>query len=188
MVARYADAPVPVTVAPFDAGGPTGADGTTSPGPGADLVDCDKIDPASWPVTGNRDRLDRMLVNLIDNAMRYAKSSVAVSVSQIGLVGRAGRDRRRPGHTTSPTGSGPSTGSPASTTPVPAAADDAGGAGLGLAIVRATAQSHGGTAHLEASPCSESGLRAVVRLPAVVALVSALTTSAGGCHRQDADP
>ena len=44
--------------------------------------------------------------------------------------------------------------------------DDAGGAGLGLAIVRATAQSHAGTAHLESSPDGASGLRAVVRLPA----------------------
>ena len=33
---------------------------------------------------GNPDRLDRMLVNLIDNAIRYAKSSVTVSVSQSG--------------------------------------------------------------------------------------------------------
>jgi signal transduction histidine kinase len=39
---------------------------------------------------------------------------------------------------------------------------DAGGAGLGLAIVRATAIAHGGTAWLEnAAP----GLRAIVRLP-----------------------
>ncbi len=38
-----------------------------------------------------------------------------------------------------------------------------GGAGLGLAIVRATAAAHGGTAWLEdAAP----GLRAMVRLPA----------------------
>jgi signal transduction histidine kinase len=41
--------------------------------------------------------------------------------------------------------------------------DSAGGAGLGLAIVRAIAQAHGGSARLEdAGP----GLRAVVLLPA----------------------
>jgi signal transduction histidine kinase len=40
---------------------------------------------------------------------------------------------------------------------------ETGGAGLGLAIVRAIARTHGGSAYLEgAAP----GLRAVVRLPA----------------------
>ena len=43
---------------------------------------------------------------------------------------------------------------------------EAGGAGLGLAIVRATAQAYAGTAHLESAPDGASGLRAVVRLPA----------------------
>ena len=51
--------------------------------------------------------------------------------------------------------------------------DEAGGAGLGLAIVRATAQAYGGMAALEpATPAddvsgSATGLRAVVRLPAI---------------------
>ena len=40
----------------------------------------------------------------------------------------------------------------------------AGGAGLGLAIVRATAHAHGGQAWLEDA---EPGLRAAVRLPVV---------------------
>jgi signal transduction histidine kinase len=42
--------------------------------------------------------------------------------------------------------------------------EDAGDAGLGLAIVRATAQAYGGTAHLEAA-APPPGLLAVVRLP-----------------------
>jgi signal transduction histidine kinase len=41
--------------------------------------------------------------------------------------------------------------------------DGSGGAGLGLAIVRATAQAHGGRAWLEDA---EPGLRAMVSLPA----------------------
>jgi signal transduction histidine kinase len=143
VVARYADSPVPVTAVTAVT---AEADGTT-------------------PVAGNRDRLDRMLVNLIDNAIRYAKSSVTVSVSQSGSWVELAVTDDGPG--------------------IPEADrerafdrfarlddartrcdDDAGGAGLGLAIVRATAQSHAGTAHLESAPDGASGLRAVVRLPA----------------------
>jgi signal transduction histidine kinase len=133
-VSRYADARIPVRLA----------------GTG----------PAE--VTGDPDSLRRMLSNLIDNATRYARSQVAVSV---GMTGKNAR--------LSVTDDGPG---------IPAAdrerafgrfsrleadrsrdSDDAGGPGLGLAIVRATAQAHGGSAWLEdAGP----GLRAVVLLPA----------------------
>ena len=48
-----------------------------------------------------------------------------------------------------------------------ARARDAGGAGLGLAIVRELVRRHGGTVRLdEADPRTGSGLRAEVRLPA----------------------
>jgi signal transduction histidine kinase len=141
VVARYADSPVPVTVAPRP-----------------------ETDPAA-EVNGNRDRLDRMLVNLIDNAIRYAKSSVTVSVGQSGSwVELAVTD------------DGPGIPEPDRERAFDRFArlddartrcdDDAGGAGLGLAIVRATAQSHAGTAHLESTTDDASGLRAVVRLPA----------------------
>ena len=113
-------------------------------------------------MTGDPDGLRRMLSNLIDNATRYARSRVAVS------VGTSGQNARL-----SVTDDGP--GIPAADrerafgrfTRLEAARsredDDEGGAGLGLAIVRATAQAHGGSAWLEdAGP----GLRAVVLLPA----------------------
>jgi len=118
-------------------------------------------------VPGDRDELDRLLVNLVDNAVRYAKSRVTVSVG------------REPGWIVlAVTDDGPG---------IPAAdlerafdrfarldgarsrdGDEAGGAGLGLAIVRATAQAYGGAVHLEpAVPAARPpGLRAVVRLPA----------------------
>jgi signal transduction histidine kinase len=120
---------------------------------------------ASGPcvVTGDVEGLRRLLRNLIENALRYAKSGVEVTA------------RREAGEavlTVSDDGPG-----------IPSAdrerafdrfvrLDDArsrdetetGGAGLGLAIVRAIARTHGGSAHLESAT---PGLRAVVRLPAV---------------------
>ena len=154
VVARYADAPVSVTLASLQGDEVSEADAATGP---------DEADQTAW-VAGNRDRLDRMLVNLIDNAVRYAKSSVVVSVSGSGSSvelavaddgpGIPEADRERAfdrfarlddARTRCP--------------------DDSGGAGLGLAIVRATAQSHGGTARLESAPGDGPGLRAVVCLP-----------------------
>ena len=121
--------------------------------------------PAPCPVTGDPEALRRMLVNLVDNAVRYASSRVTVAARPAGdavLV--------------TVTDDGP--GIPADqaeraferfTTLDDARARPDGevsGAGLGLAIVRATAHAHGGRAWLEdAGP----GLRVAVRLPAVAA-------------------
>jgi signal transduction histidine kinase len=136
-VPRYAEARVPVT----------------RPGP-------DPVAPC--PVTGDAAALDRVLVNLIDNAVRYAESAVTVGVTRadgwaeltvtddgpgipetdleraFGRFTRLDDARSRDG------------------------ADD-GGAGLGLAIVRATAEACGGSARLER--LAPAGLRAIVRLP-----------------------
>lgn len=156
VVCRYADARVPVTVPVL------GTPVPETPEPGESVV-----------VAGDRARLDRLLVNLVDNAVRYAKSSVVVSVTKDGTWAELAVTDDGPG--------------------IPAASrerafgrfarlddarsregDEAGGAGLGLAIVRATAQAYGGTAVLEAAaapspggdgPGPVSGLRAVVRLP-----------------------
>ena len=150
VVCRYADASVPVTVVVPEA-----------PATGEGVV-----------VAGDRARLDRLIVNLVDNAVRYAKSSVVISVTRDGSwaelavcddgpgIPAADRDRAfdrfaRLDDARSRDG------------------DEAGGAGLGLAIVRATAQAYGGTAALEPAtpagdlPGSGTGLRAVVRLPAI---------------------
>jgi signal transduction histidine kinase len=117
--------------------------------------------PGPCPVTGDAEGLRRMLVNLIDNALRYARSHVTVAVSPgdgSALVtvtddgpGIAPEDMERAFDRFTTLDDARARNS-----------DDAGGAGLGLAIVRATAIAHGGTAWLEdAGP----GLRAAVQLP-----------------------
>jgi signal transduction histidine kinase len=136
---------------------------------------------------GDPDGLTRVLVNLIDNAVRYAASTVTVA---------AWRDREDA--LVSVTDDGP--GIP------PADAqrvfgrftrlDDArsredeyeGGAGLGLAIVRATVLAHGGSVWLEdAGP----GLRAVVRIPAAAPAAgtsAAAREHASGMTRETGGP
>jgi signal transduction histidine kinase len=117
--------------------------------------------PGPCLVTGDAEGLRRMLVNLIDNAVRYARSQVTVAVSSgdgwaLATVtddgpGIAPEDMER--------------AFDRFTTLDDARArsgDGTGGAGLGLAIVRATAIAHGGTAWLEDTG---PGLRAAVRLP-----------------------
>jgi signal transduction histidine kinase len=117
------------------------------------------VDKTTCTVEGDPDALRRLLVNLLDNAVRHAASQVCVSVrSEAGWA------------VLTVTDDGP--GIPASDrervfgrfTRLDNARDRTGeeGAGLGLAIVRSTAEAHGGSASLgDAGP----GLRAVVRLP-----------------------
>jgi len=154
VAARYAAARVPIVVT-----------GAAEPGSGPVAG----TGAAPFLVAGDRDAIDRLLVNLIDNAVRYAKSQVTVAVR---------REDAEVMLTVTDDGPG-----------IPDAdldrafdrfarlddarsrdGDEGGGAGLGLAIVRATAQAYGGTAHLEpaaaASGADPPGLRAVVRLPA----------------------
>ncbi len=113
-------------------------------------------------VAGDTDGLRRLIDNLIENAVRYAKSRVDVAVA-------LDDDQAR----LTVTDDGPGIPSDADRERAfgrfvrlddARSRDDNGtsGAGLGLAIVRATANAHGGSAWLEdASP----GLRAVVCLP-----------------------
>ena len=149
---RYADARVSVTIAARET-------------------------PEPVVVAGDWERLDRLLVNLVDNAVRYAKSSVVVAVrgdgawSELSVTddgpGIPGPDRERVFDRFARLDGARSRDG-----------DESGGAGLGLAIVRATAQAYGGTAHLESAHTdlpatlpanggseSATGLRAVVRLP-----------------------
>jgi signal transduction histidine kinase len=117
-------------------------------------------------VVGDWDALDRLLVNLIDNAVRYAKSRVTVTVCREGTRVTLAVTDDGPG--IPPDGLERAFDRFARLDDARSRdGDEGGGAGLGLAIVRATAQAYGGTAHLEpvAPDAGPPGLRAVVRLP-----------------------
>jgi signal transduction histidine kinase len=151
VAARYAAARVPIVVT-----------GAVEPGSGPVAG----TGAAPFLVAGDRDAIDRLLVNLIDNAVRYAKSPVTVAVR---------REDAEVMLTVTDDGPGIPDADLERAFDRFARLDDArsrdgdegGGAGLGLAIVRATAQAYGGTAYLEpGAPAAPPGLRAVVRLPA----------------------
>ncbi len=109
---------------------------------------------------GDRQALARMVRNLVENAGRHATSRVDVSLANIdGTItltvdddgdGVADDDRQRIFERFTRTDSSRSR--------------DTGGVGLGLAVVRATAQRHGGDVRCETSPTG--GARFVVTLPA----------------------
>ena len=116
-------------------------------------------------VAGDPDGLRRVAVNLVDNAVRYARSHVTVALESRQLAGR-------PVVMLTVTDDGPG---------IPAAerervfdrfyrvqasrSRDTGGTGLGLAIVRDVVRAHGGTVRLLPNP-SGQGTQAVVTLPA----------------------
>ncbi len=136
VVAGYAHARVPVTLAP-----------------GGTAV-----------VTGDPDGLRRVVINLVDNAVRYARTGVRVAL-------QAGVQADRPTVTLTVTDDGPGI-PPAERERVfdrfyrteAARSREAGGTGLGLPIVRDLVRAHGGTVRLVAGP-KDRGLEAVVVLP-----------------------
>ena len=112
-------------------------------------------------VRGSREQLTRIVRNLLDNATRHARTKVRVTLSTSDAVYFTVED------------DGP--GVPAEhrdavferfTRLDEGRARDAGGLGLGLAMVRANAEHHGGSvAILDATDPEYPGARLVVRLP-----------------------
>lgn len=124
---------------------------------GPHSIDTRGIGPAR--VTGSRHQLDRAIRNLGDNAARHARSRIAVWTAEadgIAIVrfdddgpGIAVDDRERVFERFVRLDEGRSR--------------DAGGAGLGLAIVREVVRAHGGEVVLETAPIG--GVRVEVRIP-----------------------
>ena len=121
-------------------------------------------DDTTATVPGSREQLARAVTNLVDNAARHAESQVTIGVSRTNMP--AG-DRVR----LEVDDDGP--GIPLDdrervferfTRLDDARARDAGGAGLGLAVVRSIAERHRGIAFVETSTLG--GARAVLDLPA----------------------
>ncbi len=118
--------------------------------------------PTDVTVSGDPDALRRVVINLIDNAQRYARTEVEVCVDT----------------------DGPGTGRLTVTDDGPGLPEqerervfdrfyrvetsrsrDSGGTGLGLPIVREVVRAHAGTVELRARPDGLDGLQAVVLLP-----------------------
>jgi signal transduction histidine kinase len=132
--------------------------------------------PSPCLLPGDPASLDRLLVNLIDNAVRYARKQVTVTTWHEGQWAELTVTDDGPGihpeDTERAFGRFARLDDARSRDGV-----EAGGAGLGLAIVRATAQAHGGSARLESA---HPGLQVVVRLPC--------PAGAGGSDGGSAEP
>ncbi len=127
-------------------------------GPVSDAHDIE-LDVQPAPVEGARDELHRLTINLIENALRHTPpgSEIRVSTRQAGDRAELVVEDNGPGV-------------PPELAPtlferfVRGAGDRGGSFGLGLAIVRAVAESHGGSVRLETH--HPHGARFVVDLPA----------------------
>ncbi|HEX2771342.1 MAG TPA: HAMP domain-containing sensor histidine kinase, partial [Micromonosporaceae bacterium] len=127
-----------------------------------------RLDPPERPLWtyADPDAVARVVANLLDNAVRHARSTVQVAAE-------AGERAGTPYHVVTVTDDGP--GIPTGdrervfdrfTRLDDARARDAGGAGLGLAIVRELVRRCGGTVELSDA---EPGLRAAVLFPVTAA-------------------
>jgi signal transduction histidine kinase len=133
-------------------------------------------------VWGNPDELTSIVRNLLDNAARHARSTVAVTLRETGpwvvlSVGDDGpgvppEDRERVFERFARLQEGRSR--------------DQGGTGLGLALSRRVAESHGGRIHVEASPLG--GACFVVALPSAGWTGSVLDAPAEAEQAPGAEP
>jgi two-component system phosphate regulon sensor histidine kinase PhoR len=127
-----------------------------------------KIDPALPPIIGDLDRLQQLLINLVDNALKYTPSGGQVCVS----ASLASSDNHQPPMVeiaVTDTGCGiPESDLPRLTERFyrvdRTRSRELGGTGLGLAIVKHITQAHGGLLKIESA--IQKGTTVRVLLPA----------------------
>jgi signal transduction histidine kinase len=115
------------------------------------------VHPAT--VEAARDELHRLTINLLENALRHTPPGTKISVRTAADAGQAALIVEDDGP-----GVPPELAGTLFERFVRGSGDRGGSFGLGLAIVRAVSESHGGTVVLEASKLG-GGARFVVRLP-----------------------
>jgi two-component system, OmpR family, sensor kinase len=131
------------------------------------------LDVQPAPVEGARDELHRVTINLLENALRHtpAGTEIRVRTGMEGEAGQAGEGAASGVAVLVVEDDGPGVPPELSGTLferfVRGAGDRGGSFGLGLAIVRAVAESHGGSVTLEYTHPGEEpyGARFTVRLP-----------------------
>jgi two-component system, OmpR family, sensor kinase len=119
-----------------------------------------EVDASPVVVAGARDDLHRMVLNLIENAVKHTPPGTHIRVSTAAENGDAVLIVEDDGP-----GVPPELGSRVFERFVRGGRDGARGSGLGLSIVHSVAESHGGSVTLESS-AEGGGARFVVRLPA----------------------
>ena len=125
-----------------------------------------ECEPSLPVVDADPDALERVLTNLISNAIKYSPTGSAVHVGARALDGTVAIEVADAGR-----------GIPADALGrvfepyyrVPDAAGAARGTGIGLAVVKALVEAHGGTVHVESAPAL--GTRVTVLLPSYAAAI-----------------
>jgi signal transduction histidine kinase len=125
----------------------------------AGRVSLDTIGVGAVQVVGDASRLDRMVANLLDNAVRHATTAVSVGLRDDGAIALLVVDDDGPGVPPADR----LRAFEAFTRLDEARTPGTGGAGLGLAIVREIAVAHGGSVAIDDRP--GGGARVVVTLP-----------------------
>ena len=116
--------------------------------------------PAGLEVAGSHDELHRLALNLLENALRHTEPGTGVEAALRRVNGSVELSVEDDGP-----GIPPELAGKVFERFFRGAGDRSGSSGLGLAIVRAVAESHRGSVTLEA-PLDGRGARFVVRLPA----------------------